>query len=239
MAASGAVAFALTPAISAAVSSQHALQQAKVSLKMLGSIGSFTPVTRDQNLAHAYADAARELQTRNFRFTPASGATSGERSLTVIVRATGDEDLTAIARRTQPGPALGLAPVAYSLGKVKGLDRFASVSGTQSRELSPITETVQMPTANFVLQPERNRFSTNLQVEARDQTATVPTNDGPQTLGQEKSYTVDLSSSYSLTRHLDVQAGVRYRGPDNRLVPALTDQAKDSQAVYVGTKFKF
>jgi hypothetical protein len=231
----------LAPAIRAAVNGHNEPQDGKVSLKMLGSIGSFTPVTRDEKLARAYAEAARESQTRGFRFTPASGALNGQRSLTVVVRAN-DGDME--ARRTVTN--LGVAPVSYSLGKAKGIERFAAGVGTAtaagtggSRELSPITETVQMPIPSFALQPQRNRFSTNLQVEARDQTATAPTADAPQTLGQEKTYTVDLSSSYSVTKHLDVQAGLRYRGPDNRLVPALTDQAKDSQAVYVGTKFKF
>jgi hypothetical protein len=234
--ASGAAILALSPALSAVTSPHKIAQQAKVSLRILGSIGSFTPVTRDERLARAYADAARESQTRGFRFTPASGGQSGERSLTVLVRATSED--SALKHPQQSG--LGVAPVAYSIGKGKGLDRFIGDSPPVGvNELKPITENVQMPKSNFTLQPDRNRFSTNLQLEARDQTATPPTSNSPQTLGQEKSYGVDLSSSYSLTRHLDVQAGVRYRGPDNRLVPPLTDQAKDSQAVYVGTKFKF
>jgi hypothetical protein len=49
---------------------------------------------------------------------------------------------------------------------------------------------------------------------------------------------VDLAGSYSLTRNLDLKAGVRYRGPMDRLAP-LTDDRQDSQAVYIGTAFKF
>ncbi len=227
------VALALSPSIAAAVNRQDAIQQAKVSLKMLGSIGSFTPVTRDQRLARAYADAARESQTRGFRFTPASGAITGERSLTVLVRATDDNVLV---KRGQPN--VGLAPVAYNLGKAKGLDRFTGEGAVATKELNPIVGSVQMPTTSFALQAKPKRFSTNLQVEPRDVTATAPTAETPATLGTERTYSVDLSSSYSLTKNLAVQAGVRYKGPDNRLVP-LTDQAQDSQAVYVGTKFKF
>ena len=229
---------ALSPALSAAISGHRPPDQNKVSLRILGSIGSFTPVTRDERLAKAYADAARESQNRSFRFTPASGSASGDRSLTVLVRAGGDDPAVKHGQTAN----LGLAPVAYSLGKAKGLDGFA-VGGVDApkepKELSPITESVQMPSANFALQQQSkpSRFSTNLQLESRAVTATAPTNSA--SLGQEKSYTVDLSSSYALTRHLDVQAGLRYRGPENRLSPALTDQAQDSQAVYVGTKFKF
>lgn len=226
------LALALTPAVSAVLDGQDALQQAKVSLKMLGSIGSFTPVTRDQRLALAYAQAARESHTRSFRFTPASGSMNGERSLTVVVRAGGE---TTLVKRDKP--SISLAPVAYSLGRGKGIDRFADEAAAASKD-PPLVESVQMPGSNFALQAKPKRFSTNLQLESRTLTADAPTSKAPQTLGSEKSYAVDLSSSYSLTRNLDVQAGVRYRGPDNRLVP-LTDQAQDSQAVYVGTKFKF
>ncbi|MBO9574637.1 MAG: hypothetical protein J7494_02765 [Sphingobium sp.] len=230
-----ALSLALAPSISAALNGQQALQQAKVSLKLLGTIGSFTPVTRDQRLALAYADAARESQTRGFKFTPASGSQNGERSLTVVVRAVGADSL--LGKRAQPN--LGLAPVAYSLGRAKGLDRFSDeTAAAPKRELSPIADSVQLPQSSFALQAKPKRFSTNIQLEARQQTAAAAPTAAPQTLGSEKSYGVDLSSSYSLTRNLDVQAGVRYRGPDNRLVP-LTDQKQDSQAVYVGTKFKF
>ena len=48
---------------------------------------------------------------------------------------------------------------------------------------------------------------------------------------------VDVVSSYRLTKNLDVTAGVRYR-TDDRVQP-LTDSRRDSQAVYVGTAFRF
>lgn len=225
----------ISPAASAVPDGQDMLQKAKVSLKMLGTIGSFTPVTRDQRLALAYADAARVSHTRSsFKFTPASGVQTGERSLTVVVRAAATDSV--LTKRPQPN--LNLAPVAYNLGRGKGLSRFAG-EATASRDVAPILESsVEMPKSSFALQAKPKRFSTNLQVEAREQTAVEPTSNAPTTLGSEKSYGVDLSSSYSLTKNLDVQAGLRYRGPENRLVP-LTDQKQDSQAVYVGTKFKF
>jgi hypothetical protein len=48
---------------------------------------------------------------------------------------------------------------------------------------------------------------------------------------------VDVVSSYRLTKNIDVTAGVRYRS-DDRVEP-LTDARRDSQAVYVGTAFRF
>ena len=51
--------------------------------------------------------------------------------------------------------------------------------------------------------------------------------------------TVDVVSSYRLTRNIDVTAGVRYSSSDrDRLLP-LTDGRQDNQAVYVGTQFRF
>jgi hypothetical protein len=234
-----AVAVALSPAISAGINGKPAFQASKVSLKMLGSIGSFTPVTRDAQLARAYAQAAREsMQSRGFRFTPASSTTNAERSLTVLVRSTG-EDIV-VVKRAQPANNVGIAPVAYSLGKSKGLDRFTGDGTVATRELNPIVDSLQVPGSNFKLkQAKPDRFSANIQVAARDQTVAGPTGETAPTLAQEKTYSVDVNGSLSVTKNLAVQAGVRYKGPDNRLSPALTDQAKDSQAVYVGTKFKF
>ncbi len=48
---------------------------------------------------------------------------------------------------------------------------------------------------------------------------------------------VDVVSSYRLTKNIDVTAGVRYKS-DDRVEP-LTDTRRDSQAVYVGTAFRF
>lgn len=231
---------ALSPAFSAvtgAFGHASAMPDTQVSLKMLGSIGSFTPVTRDERLARAYARAARESQSRGFRFTPTAGSTSGERSLNVLVRAPADPTAGKRGPLASTGSNLGIARVDYSLGKENRLERLAGESAIDTNE-PPIVGKLQLPTSGFLLQPKRNRFSTNLQVEARNQTGAPPVGNAPQTLGGEKSYALDLSSSFALTRNLNVQAGLRYRGPDNRLVP-LDDQKQDSQAVYVGTTVKF
>ena len=46
-----------------------------------------------------------------------------------------------------------------------------------------------------------------------------------------------LLSDAGLTKNIDVTAGVRYKS-DDRIEP-LTDTRRDSQAVYVGTAFRF
>ncbi|MBA3835318.1 MAG: hypothetical protein H0X53_05665 [Sphingomonas sp.] len=49
---------------------------------------------------------------------------------------------------------------------------------------------------------------------------------------------MDLGGSYALNRRLSVTGGVRYKVEHDRL-SALSDDRIDSQAVYVGTAFKF
>lgn len=226
---------ALSPAIAAVIGAMT--PEAKVpnvSLRMLGSIGSFTPVTSDDKLARAYAKAARESQSRGFRFTPASG---DGRSLTILVRA-GAQTGAGTSERVLPN--LGVAPVAYRLGVTKGLERFSSGQRLDPAIPDPLIEkSILEPMPSYSLRPKRDRFSANIQLQNREATAASPTEDTPATLGTEKTYAVDVSSSYSLTRNLNLQAGVRYKGPSNRLAPTVTDQAQDSQAVYVGTTFKF
>jgi len=232
---------ALTPALSAVLGANTAESaQPQVSLEMLGSIGSFTPVTNDDKLAKAYAKAARESQSKGFRFTPTSGSTAGNRSLTILVRTPNAIASSADGRSERILPNLGVAPVAYRLGVTKGLARFTPGTRVESLKLDPIIEkSISEPVASFTLRPKQERFSANIQLEHRETAAASPAEDTPATLGTEPNYAVDLSSSYSLTRNLNLKAGVRYTGPNNRLAPTVTDQAQDSQAVYVGTTFKF
>ncbi len=57
-------------------------------------------------------------------------------------------------------------------------------------------------------------------------------------LDPDRAYSVDVTGSYRLSRNLDVTAGVRLQRENDRLAP-LTDERQDSQAVYVGTQFRF
>ncbi len=218
----GALLVALSPAIGA-VAPELSLRGAPVSLRSLGSIASFTPVTQDRRLAQAYARAASSAQAHGFRFTPTSGSMSGRRSITVVVRA--DQGGTTVAP-----PSLGIAPVAYNLGSARGLRHFADPESVGRRELDPV-ETIVAPDTGFRLEARR-KFSTNVRVAAPTEGATSPS------MAAEKGYSLDVASSYALTRNLNVVAGVRYKGTNNRLGP-ITDDAQDSQAIYVGTAFRF
>ena len=210
------------------LSTDAVAQSGGVSLSALGSIGSFTPVTSDSRLARAYADARSAGGQKSFRFTPTVGSMGANRSITIVVRASNDA-VRASASRAASTPSLGLGSVSYNLRTARGLDRFAA-EATGSRDADPMVKHgLDLPRGFTIERPKR--LSTDIELEG----VTAGTGSPRTLLG--KGYAVDVTGSYSLTRNLDVTAGVRYNGRQ-RLDP-LTDQAQDDQAVYVGTTFKF
>lgn len=220
---------ALSPAVGR-VESVLGQRSGAVSLQALGSIGSFTPVTSDKRLARAYAQALTNARSQGFRFTPTVGSLSGRRSITIVVRA---PDLDgADTRPATSASSIGLGPVAYNLGSARGLSRFAA-EATGSHEADPLVPAAALTLPRGFTIERPKRLSTNVAVEGQAMSGAALA-----ALAGEKSYAVDVASSYSLTRNLDVTAGIRYRDRQNR-ISALTDDARDSQAVYLGTKFKF
>lgn len=203
---------------------------AGVSLSALGSIGSFTPVTSDSRLARAYADARSAGGQHSFRFTPTVGSMGANRSITIVVRAPSSSTGATSGARSAT-PSLGLGSVSYNLRTGRGLERFAA-EATGSREADPmLPQGLELP-KGFTIEKAK-RLSTDVELEG-----VTAGNGSPRALVGGKGYAIDVTGSYSLTRNLDVTAGVRYNGRQQRLNP-LTDQAQDDQAVYVGTTFKF
>ena len=58
-------------------------------------------------------------------------------------------------------------------------------------------------------------------------------------LAEDQAYLLDVGGAYSIARNVDVTAGARYRIARDRLEPLAGDDRRDSQAVYVGTAFRF
>lgn len=221
---------ALSPAFGAASALLNLRSVNPVSLGELGSISSFTPSTNDDRLAAAYARAVMSRSGKSFRFTPTSGSMSGRRSITVLVRAGGD-DLGKGIERT--GAPVGIAPLAFNLDASRGWRKFALPESVGRRALDPVVTELPVLAKGFAADHGTSRLTANVLLDARRDVGT-----SPQTLAGERKLSVDVASSYSLTRNLNVMAGVRYAGPDNRLSP-MTDQRRDNQAVYLGTIFKF
>ena len=193
--------------------------------------GTFTPAAADPHLAAVFARGG--LDASDFRFTPAD-ARRDKRAVTVAVRARSTAATVAQADpQTAAGlaPTVGIAPIAYNLGVAVGWKKFA-VTGNLSRVdygLLPGSREA----ADVALSYRAGRASSRIAA------ATDRPLDGTNKLVEEMpSYSVDVSSSYSLTRNLELTAGVRYRS-DRERITRLDDDRRDSQAAYVGTAFRF
>lgn len=193
-------------------------------------IGTFTPAAADPKLAAILARSG--MPDSAFRFTPSDSRRSAGRAVTVAVRARSTRNVgsaTQISAATTP--SLSLAPVAYNLGVSVGWKRFA-VSGDLAK-VDLVTKPGGVERADIGVSYTGKRASGRLQATSERNLASAPV-----LAGDKPSYTYDLGGSYSVTRNLAVTAGVRYTSDDQRL-PRLTDNRRDSQAVYVGTAFRF
>lgn len=204
----------------------RAMKRPTVSVR--GGIGTFTPAAADPKLAAVLARSG--LPESGFRFTPSEARRGTSRAVTVAVRARStrnrpDRDAIAAA------PSVALAPIAYNLGVSVGWKRFA-LSGDLTRvELTG--QPGSRERADIGVSYTGKRLSGRILANSDR-----PLADTPVLIGDKPSYSIDVGGSYSLTRNLDVTAGVRYKSERDRL-PKIADDRRDSQAVYVGTAFRF
>lgn len=230
-AASAVAALALSPAIGAAREDAAKASKPRVSLSARGGIGSFTPAAADPKLAALLAQT--ELSSTGFRFTP-SGESGKRRQVTVAVRARSITSGASTALRTDAPTiaSLGVTPSAYNLGASIGWRRFA-LSGDVARVdtgLAPGSREVVSAGASY----NAPRWSGRVQVGADRALG-----DQPRLIVPDTSYSLDVGGSYKITRNLDVTAGLRYKREERDRLQAIADDRRDSQAVYVGTAFRF
>ncbi|MDT0575743.1 hypothetical protein RM533_06050 [Croceicoccus sp. F390] len=157
-----------------------------------------------------------------------------------------------------------IAPVAFNLGVARGYHSFSqdlaaltgggkstpgrslqgrlaaredmSSAASRSLVLPSDVRLIEMPDlASFTpARPaDRSRFSAQVVLDGRELPGTAP-----RTLAGDGGVSVDVGGAYRVARNLDVTAGLRYSAERDRVAPGAGDQ-QDSQAVYVGTKFKF
>ncbi len=208
-----------------------------------GSFATLTPASVDPRLA-AFVAKRTDGRARLMRFTPAGVTDRGSRSVTVAVRVD-EEAARAISVRSAIAAAmdqvsgdtgLRITPTRYSLGISRGYQSFAKPEPTRlSRSLSDaaIPDLADMRPAPTEEQGQ-SRFATRVELEQQDKTGSAP-----KTIDSRGDQTVDIAGSYRLTRNLDVTAGVRYSQERDRLAPVADATQQDSQAVYVGTQFRF
>lgn len=222
-----ALALALAPALAASLQPPKAKKNPSI---ISLSMGSFTPAVADPRLAAAFA--GRGLGTTGFRFTP-SYVDDRSKGVKVAVRAR--SSIATDSRRTiadASTPAItAITPTAYNLGVAVGWKRFA-LSGDVAKVKGGLLPGGR-EAAEVGISYAGKKFTGRMQLGAER-------TDGRQLrmLAEENSYSLDVGGSYSITRNVDLTGGVRYKIQHDRLQP-LEDERRDSQAVYIGTAFRF
>ncbi|MDH7640227.1 hypothetical protein [Sphingomonas oryzagri] len=198
----------------------------KAGANVSGSIGSFTPAAADPRFGSTFGRGG--LPSSGFRFTPSLGP-GASRRVTVAVRARAGTSAPGATSTTNT--YAGFTPYAYNLGVAVGWKRFAVTSDYSKVDLGVVPGSHE--SADVALSYGGRRWSTRLALAADRSTG-----DTTRLIGGEQGVAVDFGGSYSITNHFDVTGGVRYRVEKDRLVQ-LSDDRRDSQAVYIGTAFKF
>ncbi len=197
----------------------------------LDNISTFTPAMADPRLAAAFA--GRAPSAADFKFTPAANK-SRPSQLRVAIRArtTSSGRPADIASATSASSVGALTPASYNLGVAVGWRRFA-VSGDVARVKAPNSALGGREGALVGVTYSLKKFTGRVAVGA-DRT------DGRQAvvLPDTRNYSLDLGGAYSITRNIAVTGGVRYKVERDKL-SSIADTRRDSQAVYVGTAFKF
>jgi hypothetical protein len=223
LAAVSAVGLLLTPAVAAPVK-----RKAPAIAVSFDPLSTFTPGGADPKLAASVA--SRSLSLTDFKFTPAA-AKSRPSQVRVAIRARPDAALRAkAANADSASPVMVLTPASYNLGAAVGWRRFAisgDVAKTDSRNPAIGSKESAVVGVSYSLQ----RFTGRVAVGAeRD--------DRLPALRDRENYSVDLGGAFDITRRIAVTGGVRYNVERERNA-VVADNRRDSQAVYVGTAFKF
>ena len=221
LAAVSAVGLLLSPAVAAPA------KRAPAVAVSFDPLSTFTPGGADPKLAASVGN--RGLSLTDFKFTPAA-AKSRPSQIRVAIRARPDALRTRVAEAGSASPVTALTPASYNLGAAVGWRRFAiagDVAKTESR--SPAIGNKESAVVGVSYSVKR--FTGRVAVGAeRD--------DRLPALRDRENYSVDLGGAYNISRRIAVTGGVRYKVERDRNA-VVADNRRDSQAVYVGTAFKF
>lgn len=228
VAAAAAAGLVLTPAFAASLQGKR--RPAAVALSF-DPVSSFTPANADPKLAAALA--GKNLALDDFKFTPAP-AKGRPSQVRVAIRARVIAPAeTRLAEGAPTSAVSALTPTGYNLGVAVGWRRFA-VAGDVAKVKSADPALAGRESAVLgVSYSLNNHLSTRVAVGAERTTGNPVA-----ALRRGDDVSLDAGASYSLSRHIAVTGGVRYNIERDRLT-TLQDDRRDSQAVYVGTAFKF
>jgi len=191
-------------------------------------IGSFTPAAADPRLAAAFARSG--LLNSGFRFTPSGRTVQLGHGITVAVRARSAAlpQFSIVHLASVPSQ---IAPTAYNLGVAVGWRKFALTGDYHKADLGLIEGGREG--ADIGLSYNTRKWSSRVSLLTDHATAATP-----HALGLSDNIALDVGGAYRLTHNFDVTAGVRYKREHDRL-EQFSETKRDSQAVYIGTQFKF
>ncbi len=222
----------LAPAFATTAQQREAARTAP-SLR-IGSVGSFTPAVSDPRLAAALARRGQR-SAGAFRLTPAAAAQERSRAVRVAVRARTnapqETTRTMAEAPTSASPVTAVTPSSYNLGVSVGWRRFAiagDVAQSDGGTVPGRRDSAQVDVS----------YRANRRLTGRVQVSAERAEGAQRIVRDDEAVALDVGGSYSIARNVDVSGGLRYRIARDRLEP-LTDQRRDSQAVYIGTAFRF
>ena len=213
----------------------------KGGLNLAANAFPFTPASVDPKLAKFVTERSTGT-ARMMRFTPAGVAERGKQSLTVAVRID-EESAQAIQVRSaiataqdQVGGASGVRIVSarYNLGMARGYQSFAQPTVLSKKLADAAIPDLSTFKPAPIAQPDQSRLVSRVALAHEEKPGVTPRT--REALGEQS---LDVATSYRLTRNLDVSAGVRYSQDRDRIAPATEPVPQDSQAFYVGTQFRF
>ncbi|MFC3100252.1 hypothetical protein [Altererythrobacter lauratis] len=233
---------ALVGALPSAVMAVGMLNGGASGVATPGTMASFTPADADPALTRMI-ESRSVGSGRMMRFTPAGAINApADRTVTVVVRVDGEaaraisvrNAIGAVRAETLAEAESAITPTRYNLGLARGYRSFAQAPAL-SQPLSDASIPDLSTYAPAARSEEPSRFAARVAIEEDRRAAPV----APQTLESLADQRIDVAGSYRLTRNLDVRAGVRYEQDRNRIAPVPNVDQQDSQAVYVGTRFRF
>jgi hypothetical protein len=196
--------------------------------------GGFTPAQADPRLAAALA--SRPALASDFRFTPsASKQRPSQVRIAVRARASSPTQVPLRERAAAAAPmpvGLPLTPASYNLGAAVGWKRFA-VSADVSKAQGGTPAFAAREGASLGVSYSTKRFTGRVAASA-DRAAIEPVT----AIADPTAYALDVGGAYNISRNIAVTGGVKYK-IEREQIATFSDQRRDSQAVYLGTAFKF
>ena len=196
-------------------------------------VDAFTPAVSDPRLAAALARRGARINS-GFRFTPASATPERSQALRVSVRgrAEAPDAVRSVTETASVSPVSAITPSSYNLGVSLGWRRFAIAGDVGQAEGGVIPGRREAAQVGM-------SYRANARLTGRVAVAAERAEGNQRLVADDEAYSLDVGGAFTIARNIDVTAGARYRIARDRLQPLSRDERRDSQAVYVGTAFRF